>query len=63
MERSITPQKKGYTSEMELHARHQKALDEFLRRALEGYEDRIERIILFGSVARGDARKNKYFLK
>ncbi len=44
-------------SEMELHARHQTALDEFLRRALENYGERIERIILFGSVARGDARE------
>jgi predicted nucleotidyltransferase len=42
---------------MELHARHQQALDEFLRRALEKYRDRIERIILFGSVARGEARE------
>jgi len=37
---------KGYTeSEMEVQARYQ--------RALEKYRDRIERIILVGSVARG----------
>jgi predicted nucleotidyltransferase len=41
---------------MEVHARHHKALDEFLRRAVEGYGERIERIILFGSVARGEAK-------
>ncbi len=48
---------KGYTeSEMGVQARYQQALDEFLRRALEGYRDRIERIILFGSVARGEGK-------
>ena len=58
MGRGITPQKKEYTAkEMEVHARYQKALDEFLSRALEGYRERIERIILFGSVARGEARE------
>jgi len=49
-------------SEMVVHARYQKPLDEFLRRALEGYGERIERIILFWSVARemqGTARKNR----
>jgi len=35
--------------------RDQKAVDEFVRRALERYEDKIEDIVLFGSVARGEA--------
>ena len=42
---------------MAVHARYQKALDEFLRRALEKHRDRIERIILFGSVARGEGKQ------
>ena len=42
---------------LQLEKRYQKALDEFLRRVLEGYGDMIERIILFGSVARGEARE------
>jgi predicted nucleotidyltransferase len=42
---------------MDVHARYQTARDKFLRRALAGYGDRIECIILFGSVARGDARE------
>ena len=41
---------------MEVLARYQKALDEFLRRVLDKYRDKIEGIILFGSVVRGEAR-------
>jgi len=33
-------------------------VDEFIRRALEKYKDRIDTIILFGSVARGEARED-----
>ena len=33
-------------------------MDEFIRRALEKYKDRIDTIILFGSVARGEARED-----
>ena len=48
---------------MEVHARYQKALDEFLSRALEGYGDRIERIILSGCLHGGDARNTEYPLE
>jgi predicted nucleotidyltransferase len=40
---------------MNLQRRYQKVVAEFLRRVLETYRDKIERIILFGSVARGTA--------
>jgi len=33
--------------------RRQKAIDEFVKRAYQGYKDRIKGITLFGSVARG----------
>jgi len=38
--------------------RYQKPLSEFVKEALEKYEDKIESIILFGSVARGDAKED-----
>ena len=40
---------------MEISERRRKAVEEFVRRALDRYGDRIESIILFGSVARGEA--------
>jgi predicted nucleotidyltransferase len=40
---------------MNLQRRYQNVIAEFLKRTLEKYRDRIERIILFGSVARGTA--------
>jgi len=40
---------------MNLRRRYQNVLAEFLRRVLEKYRDRIERIVLVGSVARGTA--------
>jgi len=43
---------------MQIQKRYQKAVDEFVRRALEKYKDKIDSIILFGSVARGEAREN-----
>jgi len=43
---------------MRIQRRYQKAVDEFVRRALEKYKDRIDTIILFGSVARGEARED-----
>ncbi|HEC88190.1 MAG TPA: nucleotidyltransferase domain-containing protein [Thermoplasmata archaeon] len=43
---------------MRIQRRYQKAVDEFIRRALEKYKDRIDTIILFGSVARGEARED-----
>ena len=41
---------------MKIQKRYQKAVDEFLRRVLDRYGTRIESIILFGSVARGEAK-------
>jgi len=35
----------------------EKSVNEFVRRALEKYGDKIDSIILFGSVARGEARE------
>ena len=42
-------------SDMQIQANYQEAVDEFVRRAREKYEDEIDSIILFGSVARGEA--------
>jgi len=43
---------------MRIQRRYQKVVDEFVRRVLEKYKDRIDTIILFGSVARGEARED-----
>jgi len=43
---------------MKIQGKYQKAVDEFVRRALEKYRDRIENIILFGSVARREAKED-----
>ena len=43
---------------MEISERRRKAVEEFVRRALDRYGDRIESIILFGSVARGEAKED-----
>jgi len=43
---------------MNLQRRYQYAVAEFLTRVLEKYRDRIERVILFGSVARGEAKED-----
>jgi len=40
---------------MKISERRRKAVEEYVRRALDKYGDRIESIILFGSVARGEA--------
>jgi len=40
---------------MEISERRRKAVEEFVKKALDKYGDRIESIILFGSVARGEA--------
>jgi predicted nucleotidyltransferase len=37
---------------------YQKAIDEFVRRAIEKYGDMVDGIILFGSVARGEAKED-----
>jgi predicted nucleotidyltransferase len=43
---------------MKIQKRCQEAVDEFMKRVLEKYRDRIESIILFGSVARGVAKED-----
>lgn len=43
---------------MKISERRRKAVEEFVRRALSRYGDRIESIILFGSVARGEAKED-----
>ena len=41
-----------------LQKRYRKPIEEFVRRALERYRDRIEGIILFGSVAREEGKED-----
>jgi len=43
---------------MKISERRRKAVEEFVRRALGRYGDRIDSIILFGSVARGEAKED-----
>ncbi|MDZ4172584.1 MAG: nucleotidyltransferase domain-containing protein [Methanobacteriaceae archaeon] len=43
---------------MELQEEYKKAVNEFAKRALQKYGDSINSIILFGSVARGEARED-----
>jgi predicted nucleotidyltransferase len=43
---------------MQIQEKYTEAVDEFVIRVLERYKDKIDRIILFGSVARGDARED-----
>jgi predicted nucleotidyltransferase len=42
---------------MKIYEKYRKAADEFVRRALEKHGGKIDSIILFGSVARGEARE------
>ena len=42
---------------MKIQRKYQKAVDEFVKRALGKYKDKIDSIILFGSIARGEARE------
>jgi len=44
--------------DIQIQKRYRKVVDEFVRRALEKYKDKIDSIILFGSVARGEARED-----
>jgi len=43
---------------MKNQEKYQEAVNEFVRRALRRYEDKIDSIILFGSVARGEATED-----
>jgi predicted nucleotidyltransferase len=42
---------------MKIYGKYRKAVNEFARRALEKYGDKIDSIILFGSVAREEANE------
>ena len=42
---------------MKIQERYQRAVDEFVRIVVEQYKDRVDEIILFGSVARGEAEE------
>lgn len=41
---------------MRIQEKYQRPVEEFVKKALEQYKDKIDSIILFGSVARGDAK-------
>ena len=43
---------------MQIQEKYQEAVNEFVRRVKEKYEDKIDSIILFGSVARGEAKED-----
>ncbi|MCW3132499.1 MAG: nucleotidyltransferase domain-containing protein [Candidatus Methanospirare jalkutatii] len=43
---------------MRIQKRYREAVEEFVRRVLERYKDKIDSIILFGSVARGEAKED-----
>ena len=42
--------------DMQIQKKYRGAVEEFVRRVLERYRDKIDSIILFGSVARGEAK-------
>jgi predicted nucleotidyltransferase len=63
VQRIVEKTRKECSRAMKIEDKYQTAVDEFLRRVLEKYRERIESIILFGLVAQGDARKNTYSLK
>lgn len=43
---------------MQIQNKYQEAVKEFVRRARGKYKDKIDRIFLFGSVARGEAKED-----
>ena len=43
---------------MQIQRKYREAVEEFVRRVLERYRDKIDSIILFGSVARGEAKED-----
>ena len=44
--------------DMQIQKKYREAVEEFVRRVLERYRDKIDSIILFGSVARGEAKED-----
>ena len=44
--------------DMQIQKKYRGAVEEFVRRVLERYRDKIDSIILFGSVARGEAKED-----
>ena len=43
---------------MQIHRKYREAVNEFVRRVLERYKDKIDSIILFGSVAGDEAKED-----
>ncbi|NKQ39297.1 MAG: nucleotidyltransferase domain-containing protein [Methanosarcinales archaeon] len=44
--------------DIQIQEKYQKALSEFVRRAKKKYKDKIDNIILFGSVARNNTKED-----
>ena len=44
--------------DMRIQKKYRRPVEEFVKKALERYKDKIDSIILFGSVARGEARED-----
>jgi len=44
--------------DMQIQKKYREAVEEFVRRVLERYRDKIDSIILFGSVARGESKED-----
>jgi len=44
--------------DMQIQEKYQEAVKEFVRRTMVKYKDKIDSIILFGSVARGEAKED-----
>ena len=44
--------------DIQIQKKYREAVEEFVRRVLERYRDKIDSIILFGSVARGEAKED-----
>ena len=45
-------------SDIQIQARYKEPIEEFVRRVMEKYRNKIDNIILFGSVARGEAKED-----
>ena len=45
-------------SDIQIQARYKEPVEEFVRRVMEKYRNKIDNIILFGSVARGEAKED-----
>lgn len=45
-------------SDIQIQAKYKEPIEEFVRRVMEKYRNKIDNIILFGSVARGEAKED-----